>query len=377
MKREIKFNSLYSSSNYTKNLEKLFANYDLFRQKHFSNLCIELLQEDYPKSSILLTHSATAALEMIALALDIQAGDEIILPSYTFVSTANAFALRGAKLIFVDIETETLGIDPDLIEELISEKTKAIVAVHYGGQACQINRLKDIAQRNRIILIEDAAMTFGSSHDNQALGTFGDFGVVSFDITKHVSATQGGLLLINNQNYSEKLHQIYHLGTNRKAFEEKNVPYYEWVATGSKYQMPETNACILLAQLNQKEQLLSQLSILSETYFKALAPLVERKFLKAMGPYRQPNYHEVFIICHSKDERKELADYLKDSEIEAFFHYIPLHNSQFGYQYVFYGTNDRTTQISNTLLRLPLHQNMTKEDVLYVSNQVEKFYNYA
>ena len=161
MKREIKFNSLYYSSNYTKNLEKLFANYDLFRQKHFSNLCLDLLKEDYPDAELMLTHSATGALEIITLALDIQPGDEVILPSYTFVSTANAFALRGAKLVFVDIEMDTLGIDPVLVEQAINEKTKAIFCMHYAGQACKIDRLLKIKQKYGLYLIEDAAMAFG------------------------------------------------------------------------------------------------------------------------------------------------------------------------------------------------------------------------
>lgn len=377
MKREIKFNSLYSSNNYTKNLEKLFANYELFRQKHFSNLCIELLQDDYPKAALMLTHSATSALEMIALALDIQVGDEVILPSYTFVSTANAFALRGAKLVFVDIETASLGIDPELVSEAITEKTKAIIAVHYGGQVCQINQLKAIAEKHQIPLIEDAAMTYGSRHEGQALGTFGDFGVVSFDITKHVSATQGGLLIVNSHSYTEKLQQIYHLGTNREAFEEGNVPYYEWVSLGSKHQMPETNACILAAQLNDKKQLLSQLKSLSQTYLEALAPLVDQQLLSNIGPKSSFNYHEIFIVCNSFDERQALASHLESIGVEAFFHYIPLHNSSFGRQFKYLSKEDHTTKISNTLLRLPLHQHMSEEDVIYVSNQIKRFFKHA
>lgn len=377
MRREIKFNSLYSSNNYTKNLEKLFANYELFRQKHFSNLCIDSLKEDYPDAELMLTHSATGALEMIALALDIQPGDEIILPSYTFVSTANAFALRGAKLVFVDIEMATLGIDPDLVEQAITDKTKAIVAMHYGGQACQIFQLKAIAERHQIPLIEDAAMTYGSQLEGQALGTFGDFGVVSFDITKHVSATQGGLLIINTDSHTEKLQQIYHLGTNREAFLDGDVPYYEWVNLGSKHQMPETNASILAAQLNDKKKMLAQLLSLSQQYLKTLSPLVDQQLLRSIGPKSDSSYHEIFIVCQSFDERQALASFLASAGIEAFFHYIPLHNSMFGRQYTYLSKEDHTTQISNTLLRLPLHQHMSEEDVIYVSHQIKRFFKHA
>ena len=377
MKREIKFNSLYSSSNYTKNLEKLFANYDLFRQKHFSNLCLDLLKEDYPDAELMLTHSATGALEMIALALDIQPGDEVILPSYTFVSTANAFALRGAKLVFVDIELDTLGIDPELVEKAVSNKTKAIIAVHYAGHACKIEELKSIATKHQIALIEDAAMAFGSKYKGKALGTFGDFGVVSFDITKHISATQGGLLLVNNSDYISSVHSIYHIGTNRKAFEKGDIPYYEWISLGSKYQMPETNAAILSAQLKDSDKILHKEGTLSQAYSKELASLTDWGVGMNAADAISTNYHEFYLICRSQEERVQLTKVLKSNGIEALFHYTPLHTSKYGKSFVNPDNLKNTEDISSKLLRLPLHNGMSLEDVYCVCVNILKFYEHA
>jgi len=374
MKREIKFNSFYSSDNYTKNLEKLFADYELFRQKYFSNQCIALLKDDYPDSEILLTHSATGALEMIALALDIQEGDEIILPSYTFVSTANAFALRGAKLIFVDIEMETLGIDPELVQKAITNKTKAIVCVHYAGQACNIGSLRKIADDHELLLIEDAAMAFGSKHKGQSLGSFGDYSVVSFDITKHLSATQGGLLIINKPSNRKKALQIYHTGTNRAAFEHGDVPYYEWVVLGSKYQMPETNAAILQVQLADCEAILSHQKMLSWNYFQNLKGLSSLGIKLTPETNLENNYHEFYIICRSLDERKSLRTFLNANGVEAIFHYIPLHSSHFGVQFEALMPENNTTSISSRLLRLPIHSGMNIEDVNYTCSLILNFF---
>lgn len=370
MKREIKFNSLYSSSNYTKNLEKLFANYELFRQKHFSNLCLDLLKEDYPDAELMLTHSATGALEMIALALDIQPGDEVILPSYTFVSTANAFALRGAKLVFVDIEMDTLGIDPVLVEQAISDKTKAIVAVHYAGNACQIEKLKSISTARNIPLIEDAAMAFGSKRHGQALGTFGDFGVVSFDITKHISATQGGLLIINNLTFRQSCHEIYHNGTNRIAFAEGNVPYYEWVNIGSKFQMPEVNAAILQAQLREKNTILEKLNQLSFWYRKHLK-LGQLQVYMHQSYLNEYNYHSIYLILHSRDQRKMLEENLKKYGIEALFHYIPLNDSAYARSKNIDSQTPNAFHIASYLLRLPFHSKITEEDVVNICGIIQ------
>ena len=373
MSKKVRFNNFYPSSKYLSNLETLFADYELFRQKHFSNLCIDLLRENYEAYELLLTHSATGALEMIALALDIQPGDEIILPSYTFVSTANAFALRGAKLVFVDIEMETLGIDPDLVEQAINDNTKAIVCMHYAGHACKIDKLLEIKHKYKLYLIEDAAMAYGSRHNGKALGTFGDFGVVSFDVTKHISATQGGLLIVNNSRYLPAIYQTYHIGTNRESFQNGNAPYYEWVSLGSKYQMPEVNAAILYAHLLEGAENLEKLRFLSKLYYDALTPLKDSRLLDFKEYLGIENYHEVFVLCKTKELRLVLQQYLSQQGIEALFHYIPLHSSKFGKQYAYFSYNDNTTHVADVLLRLPLHTGLNSEDVGYVCQHLTKF----
>jgi len=372
MKKEIKFNSFYSSNNYTKNLEKLFADYDLFRQKYFSNQCINILQKTYLDSDLLLTHSATGALEMIALALDIKEGDEIILPSYTFVSTANPFALRGAKLVFVDIELDTFGIDPNIVKKAITPKTKAIVAMHYAGHACKIDELKKIADENNLILIEDAATAFGAKHKGKPLGTFGDFGVISFDVTKHISATQGGLLVVNNKKYTKKLSEIYHLGTNRTDFEEGNVPYYEWTSVGSKYQMPETNAAILIEQLKEQKLILSKLLSISKEYYTQLNELEEIELIDKQN--LEDNFHEFYIICNNLEHRKKISKYLSNNGIDALFHYVPLHESLFGIKCGKFIGGSNTITISEKLLRLPLHFSITPSDINYICSTIKLFF---
>jgi dTDP-4-amino-4,6-dideoxygalactose transaminase len=373
MKKEIKFNSLFASNAYAKNLELLLSDYELFRKKHFSNSCINLLKKTYSQSDLFLTHSATGALEMIALALDIQEGDEIILPSFTFVSTANAFALRGAKLVFVDIEMENLGLDPVWVEKAITPKTKAIVAVHYAGNTCKIKELKEIATKNSLFLIEDSAMAFGSNFEGQALGSIGDFGVISFDITKHITASQGGLLLINNKNFSSKLSSIYHVGTNRSAFEENKVPYYEWVELGSKYQMPETNAAILYVQLENQDLILKHLQSLSETYFENLQELQKKEYFRLMPKIQiANNFHEFYLIFPSKNQRVKMSEDLKKQNIEALFHYIPLHLSSFAKSKFRYLGGENTEIISQNLLRLPLHTQLSVEEVEYVCQKIKE-----
>lgn len=372
MKKKIKFNSFYSSSNYTKNLEKLFSDYDLFRKKHFSFKSIKLLQKTYTNSDLWLTHSATGALEMIALALNIKEGDEIILPSYTFVSTANAFAIRGAKLVFVDIELDTFGIDPELVKQAITKKTKAIICMHYAGHACKIEELQKIAKENGLFLIEDAAMAFGSNHKGKPLGSFGDFGVVSFDITKHIVSVQGGLTICNNKDFSDTLNNIYHIGTNRNEFENGIVPYYEWVCLGSKFQMPETNSAVLFEQVKIQGKILKKRIEVSKHYYNELKDI---KSIKIIDKSKlESNVHEFYILCKNIDERKALNKFLANNKIESMFHYIPLHNSEFGKKVGKFIGGKNTQNVSECLLRLPFHNELKKNEVEYICKKVKEYY---
>lgn len=372
---KILFNNIGKTTNYIQNIELLYSDYNLFRKKHFSNLNLEILRKMYPHSKLFLTHSATGALEMIALLMNIQKGDEIIMPSFTFVSTANAFASRGATPVFIDIEKESLNLDLELVEKAITPKTKAIVAVHYAGHSCNLNRLKVICDKYNLFLIEDAAMAFGNTYNESPLGTVGDFGVVSFDVTKQISAIQGGLLLINNPDFERRAGHIYHIGTNRTDFMEGNIPYYEWVDFGSKFQMNEMNAVALYDQLIQYNAILTHRNNLSKLYYKELRGFEEKGKLKLMPfNYLEENYHEFYILLKDKPERENLSSYLLERGIETMFHYIPLHNSKKGKSF---GEADlpNSTAISDSLLRLPLHTELGNKEVVFIVEQLNMYFN--
>lgn len=371
---KILFNNIGKSTNYLQNIELLYSNYNLFRQKHFSNQCIEILQKIYPTSKLFLTHSATGALEMIASLIDIQKGDEVIMPSFTFVSTSNAFVSKGAIPVFIDISEEDLNIDLDFIEATITPKTKAIVAVHYAGHSCDLNRLKEICEKHQLFLIEDAAMSFGNKFQGQPLGSVGDFGVISFDITKQLSAIQGGLLLVSNEQYKKRAGHIYHIGTNREEFNDGNVPYYEWVDIGSKYQMNEMNAVALHDQLIRSDEILMHRNILTKLYHYKLKPLELQQKIKLLPEkFIEENYHEFYILLQDKKERDSISRFLLDEGIETMFHYVPLHNSKMGRTF---GEKDLpiVTKIANSLLRLPIHTEMGEMEVNYIAKKINTFY---
>lgn len=374
--KKILFNNILHSKEYISNLEYLFSDYELFRKKHFSNLCLEELKVYYSNASLFLTHSATGALEMIATLIDAKQGDEIIMPSFTFVSTANAFVGKGATPVFIDIDAETLNIDEKLVEQAITPKTKGIVAMHYAGHACNMKALKEIAKKNSLFLIEDAAMGFGSKYGEKSLGSMGDFGVISFDITKHISSIQGGLLIVNNEEYRNRANDIYHIGTNRSAFENGDVPYYEWTDVGSKYQMNELNAAVLFAQLKNAKSVFEHRMVLSKLYYQELIELQEKGKLKIMSENLVfANIHEFYILLNTENERNDLSNFLKEKGVDALFHYIPLHNSPMGKKVGRFVGGNNTETISSKILRLPLHTEMNQEDVVYICEAITQYFN--
>jgi dTDP-4-amino-4,6-dideoxygalactose transaminase len=372
--KKILFNDLYNAQGYIRNLKYLFHDYQSFRQKYFSNLCLEELKKKYPDASLFLTHSATGALEMTAILMDIQSGDEVIMPSFTFVSTANAFVSKGAVPVFVDINAETLNIDEKLVEQAVTAKTKAIVAMHYAGHACNMQKLRDIADRHNLFLVEDAAMGFGCKYEKKFLGSMSDFGVVSFDITKHINAIQGGLLIVNNEKFRDRANNIYHIGTNRSEFERGEVPYYEWVDCGSKFQMNELNAAVLHEQLMQSDKIFKHRKNLSVLYYKELKPLEQKGLLRLMPEYLvAENVHEFYVMLNSTEERDRLSLFLEENSVEALFHYIPLHLSPMGQKVGRFVGGKNTEQISACLLRLPFHGGLDKNDVVRVCKLVKAF----
>ncbi|MBP9187510.1 MAG: dTDP-4-amino-4,6-dideoxygalactose transaminase [Bacteroidia bacterium] len=371
----ILFNDVRKSDNYTKNIALLFSDYELFRKKHFSTLCINHLNKHFSDSKLFLTHSATGALEMIATLIDIKPGDEIIMPSFTYVSTANAFVSAGATPVFVDINSTTLNIDETLIEAAITPKTKAIIAMHYAGHACNLIALKDICKKHNLFLIEDAAMAYGNYYNNQPLGSIGDFGVISFDITKHISAIQGGLLLVNNDKYRARASNIYHIGTNREDFQQKKAEYYEWVDIGSKYQMNELNAAVLYDDLLNEAAVFEHRKNISNFYYELLNPLAKSGKIQLINEALiKNNIHEFYLIAQTKNERDNLAQYLAQENIEAYFHYMPLHTSQMGKQFKYHGANN-SHNISEEILRLPLHAAITIKDLEYIVAKIIQYYS--
>ena len=373
--KKILFNNIGKSINYLKHVEHLFSDYDLIRGKHFSNLCYEELQPHFLNSHLLLTHSATGALEIIAHALDIENGDEVILPSFTFVSTVNAFTSRGATPVFIDIEPDRLNLDIDLVERAITSKTRAIIAVHYAGHSCDLNRLKKICEKHSLVLIEDAAMSFGNTFEGKQLGGIADFGVISFDVTKHVSAVQGGLLIVNNEKYKIRTNNIYHIGTNRSDFTKGIVPYYEWVDVGSKYQMNELNAAFLYDQLKIKDDIIQKRKTISKSYFSGLKSLSELEhFLIMNESLIDSNIHEFYLVVKSEEDRHKLSAFLNEKGIESMFHYIPLHSATKGKEIGrFIGSNE-TQKASERLLRLPMHNELTEDEVEYIIQTIRTYY---
>ena len=323
----------------------------------FTKRCHRWIEENTGCNKALLTHSCTAALEMAALLLDIQPGDEIIMPSYTFVSTANAFVLRGGVPVFVDIREDTLNLDERLIEAAITHRTKAIVSVHYAGVACEMDTIMEIAQRNNLMVIEDAAQGVMSSYKGKSLGTIGHMGTYSFHETKNVISGEGGALLINDDRHAVRAEVIREKGTNRSAFFRGQVDKYTWVDIGSSYLPGEITAAFLWAQLEESVSITRRRQELWQRYHDALAPM------EIAGTLRRPiipescthNAHMYYILLPPAVDRQAVLDELKQSDIGAVFHYVPLHSSPAGRRYSrTSGKLTVTDSISERLIRLPL-----------------------
>jgi len=344
----------------------------------FTRKSQEWLEINLHCSKTLLTHSCTAALEMCAILCRILPGDEIIMPSYTFVSTANAFVLRGGIPVFVDIRPDTLNIDEKLIEDAITERTKAIVAVHYAGVACEMDKIIKIAEKHSLVVIEDAAQALLSTYKNRYLGTIGDFGTISFHETKNIISGEGGALLINNKNFIERAEIIREKGTNRKMFFRGEIDKYSWVDMGSSYLPSELTAAFLYAQLENSNKIISKRCDTYLLYYQLLKPMEDSgnlRIAKKDSEHLTNNGHLFYIIAKDLEERTQLIDHLKKSGIEAAFHYVPLHTSPAGKKYGrTAGKLSITEDLSERVLRLPLYYDMTEDQVHTVVHEIEKFY---
>ncbi|AYJ77307.1 dTDP-4-amino-4,6-dideoxygalactose transaminase [Aliarcobacter cryaerophilus] len=343
----------------------------------FTKKCHKWFEEKLRCKKALLTTSCTHALEMAAILLDIKEGDEVIMPSYTFVSTANAFVLRGAKIVFVDIRPDTMNIDETKIEEAITSKTKVIVPVHYAGVACEMDTIMDIAKKYNLFVVEDAAQGMMSTYKGKALGTIGHLGAFSFHETKnYTSAGEGGLLIINDEKFTQRAEIIREKGTNRSLFFRGMVDKYSWIDLGSSYLMNDVSAAYLWGNLEKADEINQNRLNSWQKYYDGLKELENRGFIELpkIPDGCVQNAHMFYIKVKDLEERTSLLDYLKENDINAVFHYVPLHSSEAGLKFSnFIGEDKFTTIESKRLIRLPMYY---KLENISISTIIELLKNY-
>lgn len=343
----------------------------------FTKKCNEWIEKKTGTAKCLLTPSCTQATELAALLADIKEGDEIIMPAYTFVSTADAFVLRGAKPVFVDIRPDTMNIDETKIEAAITDRTRAIVPVHYAGVACEMDTIMDIANRHHLFVIEDAAQGIMASYKGKALGAIGDFGCYSFHETKNLSMGEGGAILIKDAKYIEDAEIIREKGTNRSKYFRGQIDKYTWVNYGSSYLPSDMNAAYLWAQLELAQKITDVRLARWNQYNELLQPLKQRGILElpTVPEGCIHNAHMYYIKTKNIEERTRLIDFLKENGILAVFHYIPLHTAPAGIRFgEFRGEDVYTTRESERLLRLPMFYTLTEAEVEYIVGKVKEFY---
>lgn len=338
----------------------------------YTKLCSEWMENRFHAKKVLLTTSCSAALEMAAILLDIKEGDEVIMPSYTFVSTANAFVLRGAKVVFVDIRPDTMNIDEKLIENAITDKTRAIVVVHYAGVSCEMDEIMRIAKTYNLPVVEDAAQGVMATYKEKALGTMGDLGCYSFHETKNYTMGEGGALVINNEKYIERAEIIREKGTNRAQFFRGEIDKYSWVDQGSSYLPSEINAAMLYAQLEQAEEINEDRL---DTWIRYQDRLSELPIeLPSIPDGCTHNAHMFYIKVGNLQERQKLIAYLREGGVGAVFHYVPLHSSHAGKQYGrFAGEDVYTTRESERLVRLPMFYGLQENEMNAVTDLINDF----
>ena len=360
----IPFNKPYITGKELWNIAQAHALGQMAGDGSFTKKCNTWLEERTGCYKALLTHSCTAALEMSAILADIQPGDEVIMPSYTFVSTANAFVLRGGVPVFVDIRSDTLNIDETLIEAAITPRTKAIVPVHYAGVACEMDTIMDIAKRHNLLVIEDAAQGVMATYKGKALGAIGHMGTLSFHETKNITSGEGGALLINDPKLAERAEIIREKGTNRTQFFRGQVDKYTWVDIGSSYLPGEIIAAFLWAQMEEAESITKKRLDIWNQYHESFIPLERAEKLRRpiIAAGCQHNAHMYYILLDSLEQRTALMARLKEEKVTSVFHYVPLHNSPAGLKYGrVHGQMTHTEELSDRLLRLPLWIGLTEE----------------
>ena len=373
----INFNVPPCTGNEMKYIEQAIASHKICGDGSFTKKCNAWFEQRFDAKKVLLTTSGSSALDMAALLCGLEPGDEVILPSFTFSSTANSFVLAGAKLVFVDIRPDTMNIDETLIERAITEKTKVICVMHYAGVACEMDTIMDIARRHKLLVVEDAAQGVMSSYKGKALGTIGDLGCYSFHETKNYSMGEGGAIVINNPDYIEQAEILREKGTNRAKFFRGQVDKYTWVDFGDSYLPSELNAAYLWAQLEMADEINNDRLHSWHEYDAAFKPLESagKLGLPAIPDGCVHNAHMYYIKCKDLSERTALISFLKERDILAVFHYVPLHSAPAGERFGrFDGEDKYTTVESDRLLRLPMYYGLTAEDRSRVIAAVKEFF---
>lgn len=374
----IPFNRSPFTGNETTHVQQAMQSGALCGNGNYSRLCQKWFEETLPCRLALLTPSCTHALEMAAILIDTKPGDEIIMPSYTFVSTANAFVLRGAKIVFVDVRPDTMNIDENKIEQAVTEKTKAIIPVHYAGVGCEMDRIMEIAARHNLFVIEDAAQGFMGYYKGQHLGTIGHIGTYSFHETKnYTSGGEGGLLIVNDPQFAERAEIIREKGTNRGLFYRGMVDKYSWVDIGSSYLPGELQAAYLFGQLERVNDIKNERLALWNKYYQGLKPLSDARVveLPIVPKGCEHPAHMFYIKTQSLKARTELMQFLKDNGVQTAFHYVPLHSSKAGMEFGRFSGDDVHTSVeSDRLLRLPLWYGLTRENVDEIVQKINEFF---
>lgn len=358
-------------------IAKAVANQKICGDGEFTKKCNEWMEKQTGTAKALLTTSCTHATELAAILADIKPGDEVIMPAYTFVSTADAFVLRGATAVFVDIRPDTMNIDENLIEAAITEKTRAIVPVHYAGVSCEMDKIMEIAKKYNLCVIEDAAQGIMATYKGKALGAIGDYGCYSFHETKNFSMGEGGAILIQDEAKIEEAEIVREKGTNRAKFFRGQIDKYTWVDKGSSYLPSDMNAAYLYAQLElAKEITAARLSVWNR-YHEAFAELeAAGKITRPFVPeYCEHNAHMYYLKCKDLEERTRLIAFLKEQGVMAVFHYVPLHTAPAGEKFArFHGEDIYTTRESERLVRLPMYYGLKDDEVEYIISKVKEFY---
>lgn len=372
----IPFNKPLILDSEIKYMQQVLNNCKLSGDGEFTKKCHTWLETNLGCKKALLTTSATHALEMSAILCDINPGDEVIMPSFTFVSTANAFVLRGAKIVFVDVNPDTMNIDESLVEKAVTNKTKAIVVVHYAGVSCDMDAIMQIANKHNLFVVEDAAQAVMSKYKGKYLGTIGHFGCLSFHETKNITCGEGGALLINDKKFVERAEVIREKGTNRSKFWRGEIDKYTWIDIGSSYLPSELNAAFLYAQLEKAEDITAKRREIYEMYSEGLRSLGTKGLVEfqKIPEYAGHNAHLFYIKLKNLEEREKMIEYLRTKGVYATFHYIPLHSSPYGESCGRFFSNDvHTTKESERLLRLPLFFKLNKMEIETIIGSINSY----